>query len=117
MALDKVIPNMTTSFGELLFRKPLVDKDVYVRENSRRVLQERCYELASSVQGGAIEVYIPAGAAQISTTHDGEPVKLRGPYLTVRANISNRNVEGRQARATYELILSARAIQLIGEEK
>lgn len=111
MALDKIMPDVEKTFGNLWFHKQVPENNVYeVNKQSRRELSERCYEISSSAQEGAILVFVPARSNIIADSNYNQPMKLVGASITVNAKVKNQNVIGVQATSEPVIILHARAL-------
>jgi len=83
--LKVIVPDIKATFGKLVFAgkgKEVFTFDPITRQRTG-ILEARIYKLTSDVQGGQIEVYVPAVVKDLEFNFM-EEVEIINPVLTAR---------------------------------
>ncbi|WP_434517667.1 YdcP family protein [Bacillus subtilis] len=93
MNLNFIVPDINMTFGELKFLGLNRERYAYVDGKRTDTLESRVYNLGSSVQGGQIEVTIPA-YVDLKEFDFFKDVELKNPKImaSARANGNFANV-------------------------
>ncbi|MCY9374492.1 YdcP family protein [Bacillus sp. T17B1] len=93
MNLNFIVPDINMTFGELKFLGLNRERYAYVDGKRTDTLESRIYNLGSSVQGGQIEVTIPA-YVDLKEFDFFKDVELKNPKImaSARANGNFANV-------------------------
>ncbi|MCY8051843.1 YdcP family protein [Bacillus spizizenii] len=93
MNLNFIVPDINMTFGELKFLGLNRERYAYVDGKRTDTLESRIYNLGSSVQGGQIEVIIPA-YVDLKEFDFFKDVELKNPKImaSARANGNFANV-------------------------
>ncbi|MCY8745470.1 YdcP family protein [Bacillus licheniformis] len=93
MNLNFIVPDINMTFGELKFLGLNRERYAYVDGKRTDTLESRVYNLGSSVQGGQIEVTIPA-YVDLKEFDFFKDVELKNPKISAsaRANGTFANV-------------------------
>ncbi|MCY8283752.1 YdcP family protein [Bacillus spizizenii] len=93
MNLNFIVPDINMTFGELKFLGLNRERYAYVDGKRTDTLESRIYNLGSSVQGGQIEVTIPA-YVDLKEFDFFKDVELKNPKImaSARANGTFANV-------------------------
>ena len=93
MNLNFIVPDINMTFGELKFLGLNRERYAYVDGKRTDTLESRIYNLGSSVQGGQIEVTIPA-YVDLKEFEFFKDVELKNPKISAsaRANGTFANV-------------------------
>ncbi|MCY7912557.1 YdcP family protein [Bacillus paralicheniformis] len=93
MNLNFIVPEINMTFGELKFLGLNRERYAYVDGKRTDTLESRVYNLGSSVQGGQIEVTIPA-YVDLKEFDFFKDVELKNPKISAsaRANGTFANV-------------------------
>ncbi|PAC95392.1 YdcP family protein [Bacillus paralicheniformis] len=93
MNLNFIVPDINMTFGELKFLGLNRERYAYIDGKRTDTLESRIYNLGSSVQGGQIEVTIPA-YVDLKEFDFFKDVELKNPKImaSARANGNFANV-------------------------
>lgn len=86
MEIHIIIPEKKGTFGKLIYAGRGKNAYVYDKDKEKRtnILEARIYRLTSEVQGGQIEVHVPAEVDELDFNFM-EEVEIINPVMTSRA--------------------------------